>query len=128
MALTSSCFDGFQPKLGHRCNMRTLICWWGQCGNDLNWKVEVWLEPNLVYWYNMGTFICSWGQSSHTKVKGHLRSSCTIGYKCENYLNWKVEVRLESNLVYWYNMGTFICSWGQRSHTKVKGHLRSSFK
>ena len=30
MVLSSTCFDGFQPKLSHRCNMGTLICWWGQ--------------------------------------------------------------------------------------------------
>ena len=88
-------------------------------------KLEVRLEPNLVYWYNMGTFIWSWGQRSHTMVKGHLRSSCKIGWKCENCLIWKVEVCLEPNLVYWYNMGTFVCSCGQRSQIKVKGHLRS---
>ena len=28
-------------------------------------------------------------------------------------LVWKVEVRLEPNLVYGYKMGTFICWWGQ---------------
>ena len=26
LAISSTCFDGFQPKLGHRCNMETLIC------------------------------------------------------------------------------------------------------
>ena len=76
----------------------------------------------------MGTLICWWGQRLHIKVKGHLRSSCKIGWKCENGLIWKVEVRLEPNLVYWQSMGTFICSCGQRSYTKVKGHLRSSCK
>ena len=84
----------FQPKLGHRCNMGTVICWWGQ--------------------------------RSYIKVKGHLRSSCKISWKCESGLILKVEVRLKPNLVYWYNMGTFICSCSQRSYTKVKGHLRSS--
>ena len=93
---STTCFDGFQPKLGHRCNMGTLICW--SC------------------------------QRSYIKVKGHLRSSCKIGWKCKSGLIWKVEVRLEPNLVYWYNMGTFICSCSQRSYTKVSGHLRSSFK
>ena len=91
-------------------------------------KVEVRLKPNLVYWYNLGTFMCSCGQRSYTKVKDHLRSSCKIDWKCENGLIWKDEVRLEPNLVYWYNMWTFICSWGQRSYTKVKGYLRSSCK
>ena len=56
------------------------------------------------------------GQRSYTKVKGHLRSSCRIGWKCESGLIWKVEVRLEPNLVCWYNMGTFKCSCGQRSY------------
>ena len=31
-------------------------------------------------------------------------------------------------LGYWYNMETFICSCGQRSQIKVKGHLRSTCK
>ena len=97
-----------------------------KCENGLVWKVEAWFEPNLVYWHNTGTFICSCSQRSYTKVKGHLRSSCKIGLKWENGLIWKVEVQLEPNLVYWYNMGIFIFSYGQRSYTKVKGHLKSS--
>ena len=64
----------------------------------------------------------------HIKVKGNLRSSYKIGWKCESGLIWKVEVGLEPNLVYWYNIGTVICSCGQRSYTKVKDHLRSRFK
>ena len=134
-------------QLGHRCNMGICIFWWSQrshikvkghlrssckigwkCESGLIWKVEAWLEPNLVYWYNMWPFICWCGQRSYTKVKGHLRSSCEIGWKCENGLIWKVEVWLEPNLVYWYNMGAFICSCSQRSYTKAKGHLRSSCK
>ena len=91
-----TCFNGFQPKLGHRCNMETLICWWVQ--------------------------------RSHIMVKGHLRSSWKMGWKCESGLIWKVEVRFEPNLVYWQNMGTFVCSCGQRSQIKVKGHLRSTCK
>ena len=141
LGLSSTCFDEFQSKLGHRCNMGTLICWWGQssyikvkghlrssckvgwkCENDLIWKVEVRFKPNLVYWYNMWPFICSCSQRSCTKVKGHLRSSCKIGWKCENGLIWKVEVRFEPNLFYWY-METFICSCDQRSQIKVKSHL-----
>ena len=97
LALSSTCFDGFQPKLGHRCNMGTLVCWWGQrsyikvkghmsckigwkCENGFIWKDEDQFEPNLVYWYNMWTLICSCSQTSCTKVKGHLRSSCKIGW------------------------------------------------
>ena len=99
-----------------------------KCENGLIWKVEVRFEPNLVYWYNMETFICSCDQMSQIKVKGHLRSTCKIGWKCENGLIWNVEVRFEPNLVYWYNMETFICSCDQLSQIKVKGHLRSTCK
>ena len=159
----------------------------------------------------METLICWWGQRSHIKVKGHLRSSCKIGWKCkcnkcivfvhalrdldvrclqawlllllkvasfdvkvaslEKFKSYwsqtwfidtiwdplyvyvvkghiprskvvrgqvgrwaqnvkftsfeKLEVRLEPNLVYWYNVGTFTCLWGHRSQMKVKGHVRS---
>ena len=83
-----------------------------KCESGLIWKVEVQLELNLVYWYNVGTFTCSCSQRSYAKVKGHLRSSCKMGWKCENGRIWKVEVQFELNLVYWYNMGTFICSCG----------------
>ena len=76
-----------------------MIGW--KCENGLIWKVEVWFEPNLVYWYNMWSFICSCSQRSCTKVKGHLRLSCKIDWKCENGLIWKVEVRFEPNCVYW---------------------------
>ena len=40
----------------------------------------------------------------------------------------KLEVWLEPNLVYWYNVGTFTCIWGQRSQIKVKCHVRSISK
>ena len=63
-----------------------------------------------------------------SKVYQGQRSSCKIGWKCENGLIWKVEVWFEPNLVYWYDMGTFICSCGQRSQIKVKCHLRSTWK
>ena len=138
------CMNGFQLKLGHRCNVGTLICWWGErsyikvkghlrssckvdwkCESGLIWKVEFWLEAHLVFWYNFGPFVCSCGQRAYTKVKGHQRSSCKMGSKCKICLIWKVEVGLEPNLVYLYNVGTFTCSWGQRSHIKVKGHVRS---
>ena len=102
------------------------ICW--KCENGLIWKVKVWFEPNLVYWYHMWTFICSCSQRSCTKVNCHLRSCCKKGWKCENGLIWKVEVRFEPNLVYWYNMKTFICLCVHRSQIKVKGHLRSTCK
>ena len=135
--LPSTCFDGFQPKLGHRCNMGTLICWWGQ--------------------------------RSHIKVKGHLRSSCKIGWKymfmwskvinqgqrCHQRSSWfvvplyvhvvkghiprsnvirgqvlrwaqnvkftsfKKLVWLEPNLVYLYNVGIFTCSWSHKLRSKV---------
>ena len=144
---TSTCFDGPQPKLGQRCNAGILICWWGQrsninvkghltlsckigskCENGLIWKVEVWLEPNLVYGYNLGPSIYSCNQRSYTKVKGHQRSSWKIGSKCKIHLMSKVEVWLELNFVYWYNVWTSTCWWGQRSQGKVKGHVRSTCK
>ena len=147
MAPSSTCFDGFQPKLGHRCNMGTLICWWGQrsyievkghlrsgcnigwkCENDLIWKVKVRVEPNLAYWYNMCTFICSCSQRSCTKVKGHLRSSCKIGWKCESGLIWKVEVQFEPNLFYWYNMETLYVQVVKGHKSRLKGRLRSTCK
>ena len=82
----------------------------------------------------MGPFVFSCGQRSYIRVKGHQRSSCkmgskcTIGSKCKIHLIWKVEIRLEPKLVYWYNLGTFKCSWGQRSWIKVKGHVRLTCK
>ena len=106
--------------MGHRCNMGTLICWWGQrlhikvkghlrsnckiggkCESGLIWKVEVLLEPNMVNWYIIWPFVCSCGHRSYTKVKGNQRSHCKMGPKCKIHLIWKVEVRLELNLVYW---------------------------
>ena len=121
LALTSTCFDESQPMLGHRCNMKTLICWWDQrshikvkghlrssckigwkCENGLIWKVEVWLEPNLVYGYNMGPFVCSCSLRSYTKVKGHQRSSWKMGSKYKIHLTWNVEIWLKLNLAYWY--------------------------
>ena len=95
-----------------------------KCESGLIYKVDVQLEPNLACWYNMGPFVCSCIQRSYMKVKGHQRSSCKIGSKCKIHLIWRVEVGLEPNLVYWYNVRTFTCSWGQRSQMKVKGHVR----
>ena len=125
----------------------TLICWLGQrshikvkghlrssckigwkCESGLIWKVEVQLESNLVYWCNMEPLVCSWGQMSYNKVKGHQRSSCKMGSKYRIHLIWKVEVWLEPNLVYWYNVGTFTSSWDQRSQMKVEGNVRSICK
>ena len=45
-----------------------------------------------------------WGQVGR---KGWKWKICYLG------VLWKVEVRLEPNLVYGYRMGTFICWWGQ---------------
>ena len=64
----------------------------------------------------------------HTKVKGHQWSSCKMGSKCKIHLIWKVKVRLVPNFVYLFDIGTFTCSWGQRSQMKVKVHVRSMYK
>ena len=60
--------------------------------------------------------------------QSHQKSSCKMGSKCKIHRIWKVEIRLKPNLVYWYNVGTFTCSWSQRSQIKVKGHVRSTCK
>ena len=103
------------PKLGHRGNMGTHICWWGQrshikvkahlrssckigwkCKSDL-WKVSSnWNQTCFFFWCNMGPFVCSHGQRSYTKVKVHQRSSCKMGSKCKIHLICKVW--LEPNL------------------------------
>ena len=109
------------------------------CCCCLLWKqVNIWLylphalmdfnQSWVIYRCNMGTLICWWSQRSYIKAKGHLRSSCKICWKCESGPIWKVEVWLEPNLVYWYIMGPFACSCGQRSYTKVKSHQRSGCK
>ena len=98
------------------------------CCCCLLWKQVniIWLYPShaLIDFNKRWWFVDE--VKGHIKVKGHLKSSCKIGWKCENGLIWKVEVQLEPNLVYWYNMLTIWCSCCQRSHTKVKGHLRPS--
>ena len=100
-----------------------------KCESGIVWKVEVLLEPNMVYGYNVGSFVCSCSQRSYFKVISHQRSSCKINSKCKIHLILKVGVRLKPNFIYWYYEGTFIlCSWDQRSHMKVKGHVRSVCK
>ena len=76
----------------------------------------------------MGPFVCSCSQRSYTEVKDHQRSSCKMGSKYNIHFIWKVEVRLEPNWVYWYNVRIFTCTRGQRSQIKVKGHVRSTCK
>ena len=127
--------------------MGTFICWWGQrshikvkghlrsrCKIE---NVKVTSFENLKSDWNQTWFVdticdplqvCSCSQRSYTKVRGHQRSSCKMGSKCKIHLIWKVEIHLKLNLVYWYNVGTFTCSWGQRSPMNVKGHVRSTCK
>ena len=92
-----SCFIVSAALAGktHTCRDRFVHC----C--LLLWKqVNIWLYlPHALMDFNqswvicnMGTLTCWWGQRSHIKVKGHLRSSCKIGWKCESGLIWKVEV------------------------------------
>ena len=81
------------------------------------------MKPNWNQtWFSrcdIGTFKCSWDQRSNTKDKCHLLSICKISWKCENGINWKVEVSLESNLVY-------IIMWGPLYIHAVKGHKSRS--
>ena len=74
----------------------------------------------LIQYRNLHMFM----RSKVTKVKDHQRSSCKMSSKCKIHLIWKVEVRLEPNLVNWYDIGTFTCSWGQRSQMKIKGCVK----
>ena len=64
-------------------------------------KLKSDLNQTLVYWYNMWTFICSCSQRLCTKVKGHLRSSCKIGWKWPHWKSWK------SDLNHYYVMRIF---------------------
>ena len=47
-------------------------------------KFAVQLEPDLVSSYIMGTTIWYWWQRSNVQVKGHLMSSCKIGWNVGN--------------------------------------------
>ena len=102
-----------EVTLGWKCENGLIWSW----KSDLNqtWFIDVMCEPS-----------CSCSQRLCTKVKGHLRSSCKKGWKYENGLIWKVELWFKPNLVYWYNMETFICSCSQGSQIKVRCHLRST--
>ena len=106
-------------KLGHRCNMGTLICLLKSDWNQ-TWFIDTIWDPLYAHAIK--------GHIVYTKVKGHQRSSCKMGSKCKIHLIWKVEVWLEPNLVYLYNVGTFTISRDQRSQMKVKGHVRSICK
>ena len=73
---------------------------------DQTWFMDIKWEPSLCWW-SQGHILRSkviWGQVGR-KVKNE--KFVVLG------LLWKVEVRLEPNLVYGYKMGTFICWWGQ---------------
>ena len=65
-----------------------------------------------------------WGPSYVLTVKGHIpRSKVIWGQvvrQAENGLIWKVEVQFEPHLVYWYDMGIFICSCGQKVRNQVQ--------
>ena len=73
----------------------------------------------------MGTLICWWDQTSHIKGKGHLRSSCKIGWKCEIWPQLKSPTVTTLGI---YHVATVTCAWGERSKMKVKGHKMSICK
>ena len=54
-------------------------------------------------------------------VKGHIWRSKVIKSQVVRLTKNVNFTSLESNLVYWYNVGIFTCSWGQCSQMKVKG-------
>ena len=131
MAVTSACFDGFQPKLGHRCNIWTHIYWWGQrshikvkgylrsrfkigwkCESSLIYKVEVQLEPNLSLLIHYGTLcvliqseVIYQGQRS-SEIKARLAEN-------EQFKSFeKFKAQSKPNLAYIDR--TFTCLWRQR--------------
>ena len=77
-----------------------------------SWVIDATWNPSFGWW----------GQRS-IKVKGHMRSSYKIDWKCEI-----VSVKSDLNQTWFIDMWTFICLRSQRPCTKVKGHLRSSCK
>ena len=121
--------------------MRSKVTYQGQGSSEVKLGGKCWFSlfgSPLKSWSSIGTKLGSWTlhgnlhmlmrSRSNTEVKGHLRSSWKKSWKLEMcYLGllWKVEVRLEPNLVHGYNMATFICWWGQRS-SEVK--LEEQFK
>ena len=70
-------------------------------------QVNIWLYlPHALMDFNQRLIIDeTWEPSfvdevkGHIKVKGHLRSSCKIGWKCESGLILKIEVRFELGLL-----------------------------
>ena len=84
---TSICFSGFQLSLGHRCNMETHICWWGQrsqisrskviWSQVLRWAEDVKVASlksdgtKLGLLLQHGTLLYVHTVKSYIKVKGH---------------------------------------------------------
>ena len=94
--------------------------------------VEAFLESCRVCLSNM---LLWWDLLYVHVIKGHIPRSKVIRGQVVRWAQnvkftsfEKLEVRLEPNLDYWYNVGTFTCSWGHRSQMKVKGHVRSIFR
>ena len=90
------------------------------------------LEPNLVY-IDTDTMYGTLSKFMQSKIIPRLKVTRgqveTLFTQNEKFTSFeKLEVHLELNLVYWYNVETFTCSWGQRSQMKVNGHVRSIFK
>ena len=85
------------------------------CGSSF--QMLWWISSQVgSYRCNMGTLICWRGQRSHIKVKGHLRSSFKIGWKCESSHvgrqhqwsgDWEVFCRWFSHLLFCCKQGTW---------------------
>ena len=84
-------------------------------------SVVVWKWPRLKSWSLVGTkfglglqhgkFHLLKMLRSHIEVKVHLRSNYNV--KLASFE--KLKFSCTPNLVYWYKMGSFVCSCGQRS-------------
>ena len=94
----------------------------------------MWKWPHLKSWSLIGTKVVIdkiWDPLYVHVVKGHIPMSEVIRGQVVRWAQnvkftsfEKLEVRLEPNLVYWSNVKTFTCSWGQRSWMNSKGHVR----
>ena len=106
---------------------------------QLTANVFLCLTQPFTYVKQIVSSIAFWGSTINSRRQTSLKhwARCTVSPNIFHsllldqliyVLVWLNESNFITNLVYWYNMETFICSCGQRSQIKVKGHLRSICK
>ena len=128
----------WKPNLVYWYNMGAFICSCSQRSytrSKVIWGQDVRLAENVKYTlfeklksnWNQTWFIDIMWEPSYVhdirghipRSKGHLRSSCKIGWKCKIYLIWKIDVRLEPNLI-------FDIMWEPSYVHEVRGHIPRS--